>query len=141
MASVRATIVQVDTTPEVFPITRFRKDAARIIGGPVASGRPAYITQGGYVTAVVLSRERYRDLLHRSELLAAATARVVDSAQQSVASVEEAAGNLDRAAVQRAEDDLVAAARRRHAGLVETRYGIVSAETADFLEAEGFGLE
>jgi hypothetical protein len=133
-----ATILHVDTTPEVFPITNFRRDAARIVGEPVASGRPS-TTQCGHVTAVVLSRERYRDLLHRLELLAAASARVLDSAQRLPGSVDEAAARLDRAAVDRARDDLVSAARRRRQGLVETRFGVIDAETADLLEAEGSG--
>ncbi|HET6475369.1 MAG TPA: hypothetical protein VFH93_04735 [Thermoleophilia bacterium] len=129
-----------DTSPDVFPITAFRRDAARILAGPVASGTPAYITQCGYVTAVVLSRERYRELLYRSDLLAAATARVVESTQQRAGSVEEAASALDHAAVERAREDLAAAARRRREGLVDTRYGVIDAETADFLEAEGFAV-
>ena len=54
-------------TPEVIPITDFRRDAARIIAAQTAAETPVYITQGGYVTAVVLSPEHYRGLARLAE--------------------------------------------------------------------------
>ena len=56
-----------DTPPEIIPITDFRRDAARVIGASVTAETPVFITQCGYVTAVVLSPERYKDLLRLAE--------------------------------------------------------------------------
>jgi hypothetical protein len=65
-----------ETPPEIIPITDFRRDAARIIGGSVTSETPVFITQCGYVTAVVLSPVRYRDLLRQAESAADAVERL-----------------------------------------------------------------
>ena len=54
-------------TQDVIPITDFRRDTARIIGSRIAAEKPVFITQGGYVTAIVLSPELYRDLIRRAE--------------------------------------------------------------------------
>jgi hypothetical protein len=69
------TIAAVDT-PDVIPITDFRRDAARIIGAQIAAERPVFITQGGYVTAVVLSPEWFRDLVRRAGQSRAAAGRL-----------------------------------------------------------------
>ncbi len=73
-----STIVPVDT-PEVIPITDFRRDTARIIAAQIAAETPVSITQGGCVTAVVLSPERYRGLVRFAEQgLAAERGREAD---------------------------------------------------------------
>ena len=118
-----------DSSPHVVPITDFRRLTARIIGDAAAAGAPVFITQGGYVTAAVLSRGRYDDLVHRSALLEAAQAKDTSGA------------TLDRAAIEDAEAELVRIEWMRRAGRAETRFGLTDVETAAFLEAEGFGLE
>jgi prevent-host-death family protein len=64
-AAVPPAVTRVDT-PEVIPITDFRRDAARIIAAHVAAETPVYITQRGQVTAVVISPKRYRGLVRRA---------------------------------------------------------------------------
>ena len=118
-----------DSSPHVVPITDFRRLTARIIGDAAAAGAPVFITQGGYVTAVVLSRGRYDDLVHRSALLEAARAK------------ENGGAALDRAAIEHAEAEQARIERMRRGGLAQTRFGLTDVETAAFLEAEGFGLE
>jgi len=106
-----------EPAPDIVTITDFRRDAAGIIGGAVASGTPVFVTQHGHVTAVVLSRDRYEGLLHRAALAGMKTAG--------------GAGPLPAAAV----------VARPATALVETRFGLVDPATADFLEVEGFGVE
>jgi PHD/YefM family antitoxin component YafN of YafNO toxin-antitoxin module len=105
------TIAAVDT-PDVIPITDFRRGAARIIASRIAGERPVYITQGGYVTAVVLSPERYRDLLSHTAEGAQTRRRII-------------APPVDT------EHELRPA----------SWFGFVDAETADALEASGWELE
>jgi hypothetical protein len=100
-----------DMQPEVIPITDFRRDTARIINGPVAAGKPVYVTQCGYVTVVALSLESYRDILR--ELADARRA-----ASRAPAAAPPAEGNLF--------DDF---------------YGPIDEERADALEADGWDLE
>jgi PHD/YefM family antitoxin component YafN of YafNO toxin-antitoxin module len=107
------TIAAVDT-PDVIPITDFRRGAARIIASQVAAERPVYITQGGYVTAVVLSPERYRDLIR----LTRQTADCKEARRRIIAPPDDAE-------------------RERPASW----FGFVDAETADALEASGWELE
>jgi PHD/YefM family antitoxin component YafN of YafNO toxin-antitoxin module len=100
-----------DTPPEIVPITDFRKNAARIIHSSVSMETPVYITQCGYVTAVVLAPHQYRDLVRRAE------------------SANEAIGRLGRP--QREDRD----------GLIETRYGVLDGDAADYFEAEGYEFD
>jgi len=44
-------------TPHIIAITELRRHASDVIQGPVANGIPVFITQRGYVAAVILSRE------------------------------------------------------------------------------------
>ena len=120
-----------EPAPDIVTITEFRRDAAGIIGGAVASGAPVFVTQQGRVTAVVLSRDRYEGLLHRAALAELRTAGAADplpaadaAARQASASVETPIGRADTPF-----------------RLVETRFGLVDPATADFLEVEGFGVE
>jgi prevent-host-death family protein len=101
--------------PDIVTITDFRRDAAGVIGGAVASGAPVFVTQHGRVTAVLLSRERYEALRQRSAL----------------AEPETAMGGADCLPA----TDVVT---RPATALVETRFGLVEPETADFLKSEGF---
>jgi prevent-host-death family protein len=45
--------------PLIIPITVLRRDAARLIARVDRAHLPVFITQRGYVTAVLLSREEY----------------------------------------------------------------------------------
>jgi prevent-host-death family protein len=49
-------------TPIVIPVSELRRDTARLIEKAHRSPDPLYITQRGYVTAVLLTPERYQDL-------------------------------------------------------------------------------
>lgn len=98
--------------PDVIPITEFRKDAARIIADATTSRTPVFVTQNGYVTAVLLSPDEYSSLLG-----------------MSVASDAAAGGSA------------ATLARRRSPGLVETRYGLTDPETAALVAEEGSGHE
>ena len=102
-------------TPDVIPITDFRRDAARIIASEIAAERPVFITQGGYVTAVVLSPERYRDLTRQTRQTAAGA----EARRRIIAPP----GDTER--------------ESRPANW----FGFVDAETADALEASGWELE
>lgn len=48
-----------DKAPLVIPVSVLRKDAARLIRRMERSHLPLFVTQRGYVTAVLLSREEY----------------------------------------------------------------------------------
>lgn len=48
-----------DKAPLITPITALRRDAARLIRRMERSHLPVFVTQRGYVTAVLLSREEY----------------------------------------------------------------------------------
>ena len=104
-----------EPAPDIVTITDFRRDAAGVIGGAVASGAPIFVTQHGRVTAVVLSRDQYERLRQRSPL----------------AGPETAAGGAE---LLPATD----AGARPATALVETRFGLVEPETAAFLKSEGF---
>ncbi len=104
-----------EPAPDIVTITDFRRDAAGVVGGAVASGAPVFVTQHGRVTAVLLSRDRYEHLRHRAAL----------------AEPETAAGGADRL-------PSADAGPRPATALVETRFGLVEPETADFLKSEGF---
>ena len=104
-----------EPAPDIVTITDFRRDAAGVIGSAVASGAPVFVTQHGRVTAVLLSRDRYEHLRQRSAL----------------AEPETAAGGADRLPGTDAHT-------RPATALVETRFGRVEPETADFLKSAGF---
>ena len=103
-----------EPAPDIITITDFRRDAAGIIGDAVASGAPVFVTQHGRVTAVLLSRDRYERLLHRSALVE-----------------PETTGGADPLPAAEAE-------ARPATALVETLFGLVDPATASFLEFEGF---
>jgi PHD/YefM family antitoxin component YafN of YafNO toxin-antitoxin module len=90
--------------PDVIPITEFRKSVARFIADAAHSGIPVYITQNGYVTAVLLAPEDYSSLVGTWE-----------------ASSGDAARSYPRLP-------------SRSPVLVETQYGLTDPETAAFIE-------
>ena len=49
-------------TPIVIPVSELRRDIARLIEKAHRSPDPLFITQRGYVTAVLLSPQKYEDL-------------------------------------------------------------------------------
>jgi prevent-host-death family protein len=51
-----------DESPRVVPVTDIRRDVARLIEEVNRSGRPLFISQRGYLTAVLLSCDRYERL-------------------------------------------------------------------------------
>ena len=116
-----------EPAPTIFSITDFRRDAAGIIGDAVASGAPVFVTQHSSVTAVVLSRRRYEHLLHR---LAFMESRTAAESAPGAQGVEGAQGADPLPAVK--------AATRGSSELVETVFGLVDPDTADFLRVEGY---
>ena len=110
--------------PEVIPITDFRRDAARIIASHIAAERPVYITQCGFVTAVVLSPERYRGLARLAE--------------QGLAAERGRAAGRGRAASGRVG---ARAADADGNGWSEDVFGFLDADTAEILASGGFELE
>ena len=51
-----------DESPRVVPVTDIRRDIARLIEEVNRSCRPVFISQRGYLTAVLLSCDRYERL-------------------------------------------------------------------------------
>ena len=51
-----------DTTPIVIPVSELRRELAGLIGKAHRSPVPVYITQRGYITAVLLTPQKYEDL-------------------------------------------------------------------------------
>ena len=51
-----------DESPRVVPVTDIRRDVARLIEEVNQSCRPVFISQRGYLTAVLLSCDRYEGL-------------------------------------------------------------------------------
>jgi prevent-host-death family protein len=51
-----------DESPRVVPVTDIRRDVARLIEEVDRSCRPVFISQRGYLTAVLLSCDRYERL-------------------------------------------------------------------------------
>jgi prevent-host-death family protein len=49
----------VSKAPAIIPVSELRRDTARLIEQAFRSHQPLFITQRGYVTAVLLSREEY----------------------------------------------------------------------------------
>lgn len=108
-------------SPHIIAITELRRQTSSVIDGPVADGIPVFVTQRGYVAAVILSRAVF-------DRLAAAERRppggdglrdVVDHAAAPTASGIEAFGPLPRGT------------------LFETPWNLVDAETAAFFIEEG----
>ena len=90
--------------PDVIPITDFRRDTARIIAAQGATERPVYVTQGGYVTAVVLSPEHYRGLVRRAERPGAtARGRIARCGRQGAEALRRGAGSCSLVDAETAE--------------------------------------
>ena len=56
------TVAGLDTTPIIIPVSELRRDIARLIEKAHRGPEPFFITQRGYITAVLLSPQRYEDL-------------------------------------------------------------------------------
>ena len=112
-----------DTTPDVIPITRLRAETARVIECVRSTGSPAFISQQGRLTAVLLSRERYDQLL---EMLA-------DLDERGAGDQHRRRGPVDKPV-----QGFPPTRRRR---LVDTAYGPVDPETAAFFASEGIWTE
>jgi hypothetical protein len=108
----------------------------------VASRAPVYVTQNGRVAAVLLSRDAYEGFLHGLAVETSATRGAADpsapgetgSRTPAVVGGAEEGESPGRGVTLRNSSD-------SRSWLVETRFGRVDAETADFLAAEGYGLE
>jgi prevent-host-death family protein len=59
-----------DKTPHIVPVSELRRSAARLIEEAFRTQEPLFVTQRGYVTAVLLSREGYETvrLLHEKSI-------------------------------------------------------------------------
>jgi prevent-host-death family protein len=66
-----------DETPRIVPVTDLRRQASRLIHEAFKSERPVFITQHGYITAVLLSSERYEDLRCDAERKSAPLPRIL----------------------------------------------------------------
>ncbi len=51
-----------DVTPIIIPVSELRRGIARVIDKAHRSPEPLYITQRGYITAVLMTPERYEEL-------------------------------------------------------------------------------
>ena len=56
------TVAGLDTTPIIIPVSDLRRDIARLIEKAHRAPDPLFITQRGYITAVLLSPQKYEDL-------------------------------------------------------------------------------
>jgi prevent-host-death family protein len=56
-----------DESPRVVPVTDIRRDIARLIEEVNRSNRPVFVSQRGYLTAVLLSCDRYDHLRYEAE--------------------------------------------------------------------------
>jgi prevent-host-death family protein len=56
------TAAGLDATPIIIPVSELRRDIARLIEKAHRSPDPLFITQRGYVTAVLLTPQKYEDL-------------------------------------------------------------------------------
>ena len=113
-----------EPTPNIVPITDFRKDAARIMERAAAEGTPVFVTQNGRLASVLLSPERY------DELLALAAAGPSASAEDTAARPRAPAGT-----------PVAGFPPTRPRLRVETLYGPADPETAAFYASEGIWTE
>jgi prevent-host-death family protein len=111
-------------TPDIVPITDFRKDAARIMARAAGEGAPVFVTQNGRLTAVLLSRQRY------DQLLALAAAGASASEQDTAAGPQAPAGT-----------PVAGFPPTRPRLRVETLYGPADPELAAFYASEGIWTE
>ena len=80
-----------DKAPLIIPVSELRRDAARLIRRMERSHLPVFVTQRGYATAVLLSREDYDTMcVLRDKGLKAIHSRLPTGAQlPSVREIEE----------------------------------------------------
>jgi len=109
-------------SPHIIAITELRRHTSDVIQGPVANGVPVFVTQRGYVAAVILSREVF-DRLANGERRHSSRADTRSDATDAVTlrgkgSIEEF-GPLPRGT------------------LFQTPWNLVDAETAAFFMGEG----
>ena len=111
-------------TPDIVPITDFRRDAARIMERAAVEGAPVFVTQKGRLTAVLLSRERY------DELLALAAVGLSASSEGSATGPQAPSGT-----------PVAGFPPTRPRVRVETLYGPADPELAAFYASEGIWTE
>ncbi len=137
-----------EPTPHIVTITELRRDAARMFDSAAVDGSPVFVTQKGRLTAVVLSRSRYDELIALAAagaMSAAGTAPRggVSSATSSPAGTSPAASSSDpdssRATSPGASPGGFPSTRPRYR--VDTLYGPVDPETAAFFASEGIWTE
>ena len=109
-------------SPHIIAITELRRCTSSVIDGPVANGIPVFVTQRGYVAAVILSRTVF-DRLARNEQRTLTpngprSPRRADAAAPTAAGIE-SFGPLPRGT------------------LFETPWNLVDAETAAFFMEDG----
>ena len=108
-------------TPHIISITELRRDASRIIDGPVTNGVPVFVTQRGYVAAVLLSQEVFARLASSESRVhhPSGSGEDADRTTAPAAAGLESFGPLPRGT------------------LFETPWNLVDAETAAFFMEEG----
>jgi prevent-host-death family protein len=108
-------------SPHIIAITELRRSTSSVINGPVAQGIPVFVTQRGYVAAVMVSRAVF-DRMARSERQAlkasASDPEAADAAAPAATGIE-SFGPLPPDT------------------LFETPWNLVDAETAAFFMADG----
>ena len=110
-----------DATPAVIRITDLHRNTTEVVNETIHSGRPVFVTQYGYVTAVLLSREQYDDLSHAR--------RRENESDRSVSR-----SGVARSLAPREPRRVVVPLHER---LIRTQYGHCDYETARFLAEEG----
>jgi prevent-host-death family protein len=107
-------------SPHVIAITELRRRTSDVLEGPVAHGIPVFITQRGYVTAVILSRAAFDRLARSTQRVAESTSSAErDGGETAPPAGIESFGPLPRGT------------------LFETPWALVHAETADFFMQQG----
>ena len=112
-------------SPRIIAITELRRHTSSVIDGPVADGVPVFVTQRGYVTAVILSQAVF-DRLATGERRSAGSSGSCDDADRTTA--PRAAGIESFGPLPRGT-------------LFETPWTLVDAETAAFFMEEGIPVK
>jgi prevent-host-death family protein len=112
-------------SPDIVPVSLLREDIAGAIARANEDGRPVFITQGGRLTAVLLSRRRYDELFELLAESADDTSRVGRSRRRP----------------ERTDWPVRGFPPSRPRTRVDTLYGLVDPETAAFHAQEGLWTE
>ena len=112
-------------SPDIVSVSRLREDIAGAIARADEDGRPVFITQGGRLTAVLLSRRRYDELFELLAESADDTSRVGRSRRRP----------------ERTDWPVRGFPPSRPRTRVDTLYGLADPETAAFYAQEGLWTE